>query len=430
MSQYTDTLDFLYNRLPMFSKIGADAYKKDLHNIRELCNRLHNPQQNLKTIHVAGTNGKGSTSHMLAAIFQNAGYKTGLYTSPHLHDFRERICINGIMIPEQEVVDFTEKTRPWFDEIEPSFFEITVAMAFHYFAYEKVDIAIIETGLGGRLDSTNIITPVLSVITNIGWDHMNILGDTLEKIAFEKAGIIKSHVPTIIGETHPDSAPIFIKKAALENAAIHFADQLIKIISFNQDEKNHLNIILSEDNIRFSVKLDLPGLYQCKNLSTVWIAVRELQKQGWKINDQRMIEALTQVRKLTHLRGRWEILQHNPLLILDVGHNTDGINQILSQLEHTDYKNLHLIIGMVKDKDIRNVLTLLPKEANIYFTQSRIPRAMPVDQLAELGRAVGLKGKTYDDVNLSIEAAKEIADKDDLILVCGSVFLIGEVKRP
>lgn len=429
MSQYTDTLEFLYNRLPMFSKIGADAYKKDLYNIRELCKRLNNPQHHFKTIHIAGTNGKGSTSHMLAAILQHAGYKTGLYTSPHLEDFRERIRINGKMIPEQHVIDFTEQTKDWYDEIEPSFFEITVAMAFDYFAKENVEIAVIETGLGGRLDSTNIILPELSVITNIGWDHMNILGDTLEKIASEKAGIIKPNVPVIIGETSNITSPVFIQKSSQENSSIVFADQQVTISSWKYDKQHHLDIVLSEHNRTTALSLDLPGLYQLKNIPAVWMAVRQLQKQGWKIDDQIAIDALAQVRKLTHLHGRWEIIQTDPMLVLDVGHNVDGINQILYQLEHTNHAKLHVVIGMVKDKDIRKVLTLLPKQAKYYFTQSNIPRAMPVDQFATLAESNGLKGSTHEDVNLAIVAAKANASKDDLILVCGSVFLIGEVKR-
>ncbi|MFN6335852.1 MAG: bifunctional folylpolyglutamate synthase/dihydrofolate synthase [Sphingobacteriales bacterium] len=413
----------------MFSKIGADAYKKDLYNIRELCKRLNNPQHHFKTIHIAGTNGKGSTSHMLAAILQHAGYKTGLYTSPHLEDFRERIRINGKMIPEQHVIDFTEQTKDWYDEIEPSFFEITVAMAFDYFAKENVEIAVIETGLGGRLDSTNIILPELSVITNIGWDHMNILGDTLEKIASEKAGIIKPNVPVIIGETSNITSPVFIQKSSQENSSIVFADQQVTISSWKYDKQHKLDIVLSEHNRTTALSLDLPGLYQLKNIPAVWMAVRQLQKQGWKIEDQIAIDALAQVRKLTHLHGRWEIIQTDPMLVLDVGHNVDGINQILYQLEHTNHAKLHVVIGMVKDKDIRKVLTLLPKQAKYYFTQSNIPRAMPVDQFATLAESNGLKGSTHEDVNLAIVAAKANASKDDLILVCGSVFLIGEVKR-
>lgn len=429
MSNYQETLDFLYHHLPMFSKLGADAYKKDLHHIRELCNRLSQPQKQFKTIHIAGTNGKGSTSHMLAAVLQKAGFKTGLYTSPHLEDFRERIRINGEMIPEQEVIDFTEQTKSWYNEIEPSFFEITVAMAFQYFAKEKVDIAVIETGLGGRLDSTNIITPELSVITNIGWDHMTILGDTLEKIAAEKAGVIKLNVPTIIGESNSVTAPVFIQKAMQEKSLIYFADQEISISAWQYNIHHQLIVTLAEKDRETTLTLDLPGLYQLKNASTAWMAVRQLQKQGWDIEDHAAIDAFSQVRKLTHLHGRWEIIEFQPKLVLDVGHNVDGMRQILHQLKHTTYTALHIVIGMVKDKDIQKVLTLLPKEATYYFTHSHIPRAMPVEEFASLAEMNGLTGGRYDDVNTAIAAAKRNAHRDDLILVCGSVFLIGEIKR-
>lgn len=429
MSTYQDTLDFLYNRLPMFSKLGADAYKKDLHNIRELCNRLDNPQQHFKTIHIAGTNGKGSTSHMLAAILQENGFKTGLYTSPHLKDFRERIRINGEMIPEQEVIDFTEQTKSWYDEIEPSFFEITVAMAFDYFKKEKVDVAVIETGLGGRLDSTNIITPALSIITNIGFDHMAILGNSLDQIAYEKAGIIKPGIPVVIGETHPETQAIFTQKANKENSSILFADKVIKVDSWHIGEDHLLNATLSINDSKATFKLDLPGLYQLKNLSTVWAAVQQLQKAGWNIDDKKAITALSQVKALTHLHGRWEIIEHDPMLVLDVGHNADGMRQILNQLEASTFKQLHMVIGMVKDKDINEVLRLLPKDAKYYFTQSHIPRAMPVDQFAALAKTLGLTGQSFDNVNDAILVAKSIANKEDLILVCGSVFLVGEIKR-
>lgn len=413
----------------MFSKLGADAYKKDLHNIKELCNRLDNPQQHFKTIHIAGTNGKGSTSHMLAAILQQNGFKTGLYTSPHLEDFRERIRINGEMIPEQEVIDFTEQTRSWYDEIEPSFFEITVAMAFDYFKKEKVDVAVIETGLGGRLDSTNIITPELSIITNIGFDHMAILGNTLDQIASEKAGIIKAGIPVVIGETHPETKAVFTQKVIKENSTILFADQANTIDSWYFDEDHLLNAILSINDSKTMFKLDLPGLYQLKNLSTVWAAVQQLQKAGWNIDDGKAIKALSRVKSLTHLHGRWDIIDKNPLLVLDVGHNADGIRQILYQLEASTFKQLHIVIGMVKDKDISEVLRLLPKDAKYYFTQSHIPRAMPVDQFAALAKSFGLTGQSFDDVNLAIDQATSSANKEDMILVCGSVFLVGEVKR-
>lgn len=414
----------------MFSRIGAGAYKKDLHNIIELCKRLDQPQTRFKTVHVAGTNGKGSTSHMLASILQSAGYRTGLYTSPHLHDFRERIKVNGKMVPESFVTSFTEKTSPWYDEIEPSFFEITVAMAFEHFAEEHVDIAVIETGLGGRLDSTNIIDPEISVITNIGWDHMNILGDTLELIAFEKAGIIKKNTPIVIGETQPDIKHVFINKAAQENSPIFFADQ----IRFANEWEYKGNILLlsvadHDHTDHESYSLDLRGIYQVKNCITALEAVHQLNLKGWHISKEQIRNGLANVKKLTGLHGRWELIAHDPAVVLDVGHNEDGIRQILSQLSISDFLHLHIIIGMVKDKEVDRVLQLLPVDASYYFTQAHIPRAMDAALLKEKANALGLKGENYPDVNAALIQAKLNAHQHDLILVCGSVFLVGEVTR-
>lgn len=431
MNSYTETVSYLYNRLPLFSRTGADAYKKDLHNIRELCTRLRDPHHSFRTIHVAGTNGKGSTSHMLAAILQEAGYKTGLYTSPHLQDFRERIRINGQMIPEEVVVKFTQKTMSWYDEIDPSFFEITVAMAFDYFAQEQVDVAVIEVGLGGRLDSTNIITPELSVITNIGWDHMQILGDTLEKIASEKAGIIKSEIPVVVGETHPLTEYVFRQKAMQENSPIIFADQLISVENWSYTAAHQLDLTLSEidSNNHIQLSLDLPGVYQLKNARTVWQAVKNLRNLGWSIEDGAVQKGLARTRQLTGLGGRWEVIYKDPVVVLDVGHNEDGIQQILEQLKAVTYHQLHLIIGMVKDKDVQRVLALLPTNAMYYFTQAAIPRALPATELATIASTFNLVGEIYPDVNAALEKARNAATKKDLILVCGSVFLVGEVKR-
>jgi dihydrofolate synthase/folylpolyglutamate synthase len=414
----------------MFSKIGAGAYKKDLHNIRELCKRLGDPQLRFKTIHVAGTNGKGSTSHMLASILQSAGYKTGLYTSPHLHDFRERIRVNGRMVPESFVTAFTEKTAPWYDEIDPSFFEITVAMCFEHFAEQQVDIAVIETGLGGRLDSTNIIYPELSVITNIGWDHMNILGDTLEKIAFEKAGIIKKNIPVVIGETQPEIKHVFIDKAAQENSPISFADQA-RFANEWEYKGNMLLLSIADhhhaDHETYS--LDLRGIYQVKNCITVLEAVHQLNLKGWNIATEQVRTGLANVRKLTGLHGRWELIDHDPAVVLDVGHNEDGMRQIISQLSISDYRHLHMVIGVVKDKEVDKVLELLPKDASYYFTQAHIPRALDAAMLMEKAHAIGLDGEQYPDVNTALKAARTRAHQHDLILVCGSVFLVGEVVR-
>jgi len=425
---YQQTIDYLFTRLPMFSRIGAAAYKKDLTNTVELCNHLGNPHQQFKTVHIAGTNGKGSVSHMLAAILQTAGYKTGLYTSPHLKDFRERIKINGEMIPEQAVIDFTEIINPLIEKIEPSFFEITVAMAFDYFAQQKVDIAIIETGLGGRLDSTNIITPELSVITNIGWDHMNMLGDSFEKIAFEKAGIIKPGVPVIIGEVLPETLPVFEKVAKENNSAVHIVSDTRQTADWHWD-KNELIVEVAEKHKTDHQKyhLDLPGIYQTKNLLTVLETCYHLQNKGWRIPGETIHIALKQTKKITGLHGRWEIIHHKPLIILDVAHNVDGIKQLVQQIELTEHEQLHIIIGMVKDKEAEKVLELLPKDATYYFTKAQIPRALPEEELALKAASFGLKGKPFMNVNYSLYSASHKAGKKDLIIVCGSIFLVGEI---
>ncbi len=428
---YQQTIEYLFSQLPMFSRIGKAAYKADLGNTIQLCAALDNPHTKFKSIHVAGTNGKGSVSHMLAAVLQTAGYKTGLYTSPHLKDFRERIKVNGEMIPEQDVVDFTEKVRPIIKEIEPSFFEITVAMAFDHFAKQQVDIAVIETGLGGRLDSTNIITPELSVITNIGWDHMNILGDTLEKIAAEKAGIIKQNIPVVIGETLPETKPVFEQAAKEKNALLSIASQKRNVADWDW-KHHHLLLQVAEEyhTDHKNYELDLPGIYQTKNLLTVLEACRVLHEKGWKTDDVFIRRGLKQTKKLTGLHGRWEIIHTSPLLVLDVAHNTDGIRQLVQQAEVTEHRQLHIIIGMVKDKEVEKVLALLPKEAYYYFTKAQIPRALPEDELAVKATIAKLRGETWSEVNAAIKAALAKAQPEDMIIVCGSVFLVGEVVTP
>jgi dihydrofolate synthase/folylpolyglutamate synthase len=427
---YQQTIEYLFTRLPMFSRIGADAIKKDITNTVQLCASLGNPHKKFKSVHIAGTNGKGSVSHMLAAILQTAGYKTGLYTSPHLKDFRERIKINGTMIRQEFVVDFVQRMQADVEELNPSFFEITVAMAFDYFAKEKVDIAIVEVGLGGRLDSTNIVTPELSVITNISLDHTNVLGDTLEKIAFEKAGIIKPAVPVVIGETSAETKMVFEKSAAEKNTSIVFADQ-VRYATGWKIEKSMLaveiaNLARDEHETYY---LDLTGYYQTKNLVSVLEAVAQLQLKDWKMSHVQLHKALRHVKKLTGLHGRWEIIQQHPMVVLDVGHNLEGMKQIVSQIEMTDYNNLHIVIGMVKDKDIENVLKILPKEATYYFTRATIPRAVPETELARKAEAVGLNGEPFANVNAALEKARSHAGKEDLILVCGSVFVVGEVEN-
>lgn len=425
---YQETVDYLFTRLPMFSRIGAAAIKKDLHNTIELCEALNNPHKKFKTIHVAGTNGKGSVSHMLAAVLQTAGYKTGLYTSPHLHDFRERIKVNGEMISEEFVVEFTERIQPQIDLIHPSFFEITVAMAFDYFAQQQVDVAVVEVGLGGRLDSTNIITPELSIITNIGWDHMNLLGDTLEKIAGEKAGIIKPGIPVVVGEVITETKPVFENRAKEQQAVLHVATDEFNIIS--KEQSNGYLFVEAEDvksKLLQSYQLDLPGIYQTKNILTVLTAIKLLQQKEWNISEQQIYTALSQVKKINGLHGRWETIHQHPSVIVDVGHNEDGIKQIVAQLAETTYNKLHIITGMVKDKEVEKVLSLLPKDATYYFTHAHLPRALPEDQLQAKAAVFGLKGETYPDVNNALSIALKNASADDLILICGSVFLAGEV---
>ncbi len=427
---YQQTIDYLYSALPMFSRIGAAAYKKDLTNTIALCNALGNPQQQLKSIHIAGTNGKGSVSHMLAAILQQAGYKTGLYTSPHLHDFRERIKINGALCDEQFVIDFTQRIQPLVSEIEPSFFEITVAMAFTYFVQEGVDIAVIETGLGGRLDSTNIITPELSIITNIGYDHVNLLGDTLTAIAGEKAGIIKPGIKAIIGEYLPETKPVFEHKATSEQAALVFAQEAYYVVDWQYNHHRlQVEVVDTRSDAHLHYHLDLTGIYQTRNLLSVLAAIHELRAQGWHLPEQAVHTALHQVKRLTGLHGRWEVIQENPTVVLDVGHNEDGIKQILQQLEHSTYRKLYIVTGMVKDKDIDKVLRLLPAYATYYFTQAQIPRALPYTELAAKAAAYRLQGKAIPDVNTALTEALTHAGKEDLVLVCGSVFLVGEVTR-
>lgn len=425
---YAETIDYLFTKLPMFSRIGAAAFKKDLTNTVRLCEALGDPHTKFKAVHVAGTNGKGSVSHMLAAILETAGYKPGLYTSPHLKDFRERIKVNGQMVSEEFVIDFTERVKPLIVEIEPSFFEITVAMAFEYFAQQEVDIAVIETGLGGRLDSTNIITPELSVITNIGWDHMNMLGDSLDKIAFEKAGIIKPGIPVVLGEVLPETEPVFEKIAAYKNAPLFIATQTRQATDWKW-EKNELIIEVAgahrSDHKKYH--LDLHGIYQVKNILTVLESCTQLQSLGWNIREEHIQQALKQVKKMTRLHGRWEIIHQSPLVVLDVAHNLDGVKQLVQQIELTDHNELHIVIGMVKDKEIDDILSLLPSEAHYYFTKAQIPRALSEEELLKKAEKFGLRGKAYSNVNIALYAASINAGKKDMIIVCGSIFLVGEL---
>lgn len=426
MMNYEETIHYLFEKLPMFSRIGAAAYKKDLTNTIELCEAIGNPHLQFKSIHIAGTNGKGSTSHMMAAILQTGGYKTGLYTSPHLHDFRERIKVNGELCSKEFVIAFTEKIMPLIERIQPSFFEITVAMAFAYFAQQKVDIAVIEVGLGGRLDSTNIISPELAIITNIGWDHMQLLGNTLPEIAREKAGIIKAGIPVIIGETTPDIKPVF--ELAATKSPIYFSHENRYVHDWLLGSHIlEVTIVEKKQNAYNQYKLDLPGLYQTKNLIAVIEAAQLLHQMGWNTDQAIVHKALTQVKKLTGLHGRWEQLHHHPTIIADVGHNIDGITEINKQLELMQFHKLHIVIGMVKDKDISAVLSLLPHHAQYYFTKAQIPRALDEISLQALAMEKDLHGNSYLTVNEAVNAALSNSLPNDLILICGSVFLVGEI---
>jgi dihydrofolate synthase / folylpolyglutamate synthase len=426
---YKQTLDYLYTQLPMFQRIGAAAYKADLNNTLAICKALGNPEKKFRSIHIAGTNGKGSTSHLLAAILQKAGYKTGLYTSPHLKDFRERIRVNGKMIPQKNIIHFVANHRRMFEKIEPSFFEWTVGLAFDYFANEKVDIAVIETGLGGRLDSTNVIVPELSIITNISFDHVNLLGNTLQKIAAEKAGIIKRQVPVVIGETQKEVQSVFLQKARAQKAPLVFADQEIRVsnIKHTPTFPPELTCDVSGWNKLAKLRCALPGMYQRKNIATVLAAVEELNDAGFKISEQAIRAGFREVKKITGLRGRWEILSRKPLTIADTGHNESGIQEILAQIKRTPYKNLHLVLGVVNDKDISKILSLLPKKASYYFCQAKIPRALDKNELQEKAAAIGLKGNTYASVKIALKNAQAQAASSDLVFVGGSTFVVAEV---
>jgi len=433
---YAQTLQYLYSQLPVFTRVGASAYKSDLDNTIELCRRLGDPQHQFKSIHIGGTNGKGSTSHMLAAILQTAGYKTGLYTSPHLRDFRERVRVNGEMISEQTVIDFTADHKKDFDEIQPSFFEMTVALAFDVFAKEQVDIAVIEVGLGGRLDSTNIINPLVSVITNIGWDHMNILGDTLQLIAGEKAGIIKPNTPVIVGEYQPEVADIFIRKAAKEEADLVFASDVFDVevkaerLKAKGSTGECLDLSINEKDSELKaldLRLDLTGTYQLKNIKTVLATVDELRRQGFVITDEHLAMALRQVKTLTGLHGRWETLSTDPLTICDTGHNPEGIKEVLQNIANVEFDKLHFVIGMVNDKDITKVLSMLPADATYYFCRPDIPRGLEAESLKLKAESFGLRGGAYPSVKDALASAQNHAGKNDLVFVGGSTFVVAEV---
>ncbi len=421
---YQETCHWLFAQLPMFQREGQAAYKANLDNTLRLDEHFGHPHRHFQTIHVAGTNGKGSVSHMLASILQEAGYKTGLYTSPHLKDFRERIKINGEMVPEEYVIGFVEQNRDFFATLHPSFFEMTVAMAFKYFADRKVDIAVIEVGLGGRLDSTNIITPLASVITNISFDHMALLGDTLEKIAAEKAGVIKPHVPAIIGTRDKNYDFVFEEKARSCEAPLTFASDEWDIRQ-NRDGSYHLN---NRNGLSFpTLECELKGSYQRKNIPAVIETILSLQDSGLTIHEEHIRNGIAKVIRNTGLHGRWEKLADAPFTICDTGHNLDGLTEVVAQLRSCSYRHLHFIIGMVKDKDVSSVLRILPQDATYYFCKASIPRAMDEQTLAEKARACRLQGTTYPTVSEAYAAARKNAAPQDMIYIGGSTYVIAEI---
>jgi dihydrofolate synthase/folylpolyglutamate synthase len=399
---YQETIQYLYAQLPMFQRVGQAAYKADLSNITRICNLLGNPQNQFKSIHVAGTNGKGSVTHMLASVLQEAGYKVGIYCSPHLVDFRERVKVNGQMISKQEVIDFVAQCKDLFDEIQPSFFEYTTALAFQCFAQQKVDVAAVEVGLGGRLDSTNVITPELSVITNIGLDHTNILGDTIGKIAVEKAGIIKIGIPVLIGEKQLETEKVFEEIASKNSSKLSYAKSV-------------------------DILCDLNGIYQKKNIATAFSAIQLLKEQGWKIEDKAVEDGFLKVAKNTAFMGRWQVLGSNPMIVCDTGHNKEGVEYVVQQLAQEKYEQLHIVWGAVKDKDQSKVLELLPKDAIYYFCAPNLERAMSATELKDIAQQKSLIGQSYSSVNEAFLEAKKAANAADFVFVGGSTFVVAEV---
>ncbi len=425
---YKETLDYMFTKLPMYQRTGKAAYKADLDTTLALDEYFNHPHKNFKTIHVAGTNGKGSVSHAVASVLKSAGYKVGLYTSPHLRDFRERIKINGEMIPENQVIKFIDAHRGKFEELCPSFFEMTVAMAFEFFADQKVDIAVVEVGLGGRLDSTNIINPLVSVITNISKDHTNLLGNDIIQIAGEKAGIIKMEVPVIIGEKQEETVPVFERFSADKNTELIYAEEKYEVKSSelrdNQRQIVYKNLGKKEE---ISLNCDLLGTYQVKNIRTALCVCDELIRQGLKMENRAIKHGLSNIVKETGLLGRWYTVSKDPLVICDTGHNVAGIKEIISQIETLNYGNLHMVFGVVDDKNIDDILKLIPKNANYYFTRADIPRALDQNILAEKAKGFGLNGNTYETVSLALKSAKDNSSENDLIFVGGSTFVVAEV---
>ncbi|WP_299363923.1 folylpolyglutamate synthase/dihydrofolate synthase family protein [Winogradskyella sp.] len=402
---YQDTIHWMFQQLPMYQNKGKVAYKEDLSNTIKLSEYLNHPEKQFKSIHIAGTNGKGSTSHMLASVLQEAGYKVGLYTSPHLKDFRERIRINGKVINKQFVIGFIKRNKLFFEANDLSFFEMTVGMAFDYFAKQDIDIAVVEVGMGGRLDSTNIITPELSIITNIGLDHMQFLGNTLEKIAGEKAGIIKKDIPVVIGQTQPETQAVFNAKAHRNGSDIYFADQLIGE----------------------PLESDLKGSYQHHNIKAVIQSVRLLRQMSFKVSDRQLKNGLHNVVANTGLQGRWQVLRQNPKVICDTAHNKEGLTYVMKQLQTETFNQLHIVFGIVNEKDLDSIVPLLPKDAHYYFCKPNIQRGMDAERLAHISKKDGRIGKAFESVEMAYKMALKKAEEDDLIYVGGSTFVVAEI---
>ena len=425
---YSEAIDYLYAQLPVFHRVGAKALKPGLDNTLKFCAYLGNPQEKFKTVHVGGTNGKGSSSHLLAAVLQSAGYKTALYTSPHLKSFTERIRVNGLPMPGEEVAAFVVKHKAFIEDLKPSFFEVTVGMAFDYFARQNVDLAVIEVGLGGRLDSTNIISPLVSLITNIGWDHSDILGNTLPEIAFEKAGIIKPHTPVVISERDPETQAVFENRAQECQSPIVFGSDQYVIQDRGVNEIGRLLSVTGPNKVATELTVGLLGTYQLKNTAGVLSTIDVLKNQ-FEISPSALEAGFSKVVELTGLKGRWQFLQQNPTVICDTAHNEPGISNVLESLKTVSYQQLHLVVGFVKDKDLSKVIRLFPKEARYYFCEPDIPRALDANVLAEEFRAQEYEGEVYKDVNQALAGALSRAKPEDCILVTGSTYVVAELNQ-
>ncbi len=424
---YQESLNYLLERLPMFQRVGKAALKKDLGNTLVLLEALGNPHNHFKSIHIAGTNGKGTSAHALTSVLMAAGYKTGLYTSPHLKSFTERIRINGSEATEQFVADFVTQYQPLIDRVKPSFFEVTVVMAFEYFRQEKVDIAVIETGLGGRLDSTNVINPLVSLITMIGFDHMDLLGDTLDKIAYEKAGIIKAQVPVVVGNDQQEIRHVFEEVAGSMRAEIFFCDDY-QVIPVEKSLKfNSYKVFKQEKCLFENLETDITATYFSYNLPGVFKAIELLNNNFIDIGQEAIKNGLGQIKRMTCLKGRMQVIGEKPLIIADISHNQPGLSTLFEQIQHELTGKLHVIFGVVRDKDLTGILPLLPANASFYWTTSTVPRSLPADDLRSMAKEQGVHGPAFSNVNLAIEEAKNLADKEDTIVICGSTFVVAEI---